>query len=230
MQWDVLCMADLWFFSDFNVIEKNKIRSLAAHRNYAKGEIVMRESDPAERVYLVTSGKVKLFKLSEEGKEIILDYIQSGTLFGEEGLFGDHIYSVSAASVDTSHICSCTKKDFASLIVENPSLALKVIGSLGEKVQALTDSVENLALHDVESRITRALARLAKTYGREEARGVLLDFKLTHEDLGSLTGASRVMVTRCLNKLKGEGIIAQNGKRQYVLTSAFFNNHGLISQ
>lgn len=211
------CMADLWLFSHFTPAEKMRIQAMTRKPVYKKGEMLFWESDPATTVFLVTEGRVKLFKISEEGKEIILGFLTPHDLFGEEVLFSESTRSLSAVAMDTTRLCVCAKRDFEALIQQEPPLAMKVIQTLGEKLNQATAQVVDLALHDVKHRVVHVLVRLAKAYGTETPQGLSLDFRLTHEDIGALVGASRVMVTHVLQELRQAGDIALDGRSRFII-------------
>jgi len=211
------CMADLWLFSHCTPAEKMRIQTMTKKLTYKKGEMLFQEGDPATTVFLVTEGMVKLFKISEEGKEIILGFLTPHDLFGEEVLFAESTRSLSAVAMDTARLCVCTKSDFEALIRQEPAVAMKVIQTLGEKLTQATAQVVDLALHDVKHRVMHVLGRLANAYGTETPRGLSLDFRLTHEDIGALVGASRVMITHVLQKLRQTGYIATDGRSRFII-------------
>jgi CRP/FNR family transcriptional regulator len=109
-------------------------------------------------------------------------------------------------------VCSCSREDFAVLL-KNPQISLKIIQLLGKKLNDFTDQVANMAFRDVRGRIAAALLSLADEYGVPSPEGITIDIELTHQDIGNLVNASRVMVTKILGLLKQEGIIAARGQR-----------------
>ncbi|MDQ0287597.1 CRP/FNR family transcriptional regulator [Desulfofundulus luciae] len=208
----IRCMKELEIFSALDFAERERIGALARKRVYRKNEFIFREGEPADTIYLIKYGRVKLFKVSGEGKEIILDILKEDDMFGENTFFEDTLHTMSAQAMEDTFVCSCSREDFAVLL-KNPQISLKIIQLLGKKLNDFTDQVANMAFRDVRGRIAAALLSLADEYGVPSPEGITIDIELTHQDIGNLVNASRVMVTKILGLLKQEGIIAARGQR-----------------
>lgn len=209
-------MKDLTVFSNLDISERNKIGELACKRFYGKNDFLFREGDAADTIYLIKSGKVKLFKISTGGKEIILDILKEDDFFGENTFFDQATHTMNAQAMEDTYICSCTKEHFA-LLLQNPQTSLKIIQLLGEKLNNYTNQVANIAFHDVKGRVAATLLKLAKEYGLHSAEGTTIDIELTHNDLASLVNASRVMVSNVVGTLRQDGIIATKDHRFILL-------------
>jgi len=212
----VKCMKDLVIFSTLNEEEKNKIGEIAAKRLYKKNEFLFREGEPANTIYLIKYGKVRLFKTSENGKEITLDILKEEDILGENTFLEDQVHGMNAQVLENTFVCSCNKEDFEYLLA-NPKFALKIIQVLGTMLNSYTEQVASLAFKDVKARVAGILLRLTREHGKDSPTGKIIDILLTHQDLGSLVSASRVMVTNVLNDLKEKGIIAVNEHKIVVL-------------
>ncbi|KTB48878.1 transcription regulator, Crp/Fnr family [Dehalogenimonas alkenigignens] len=205
------CMADMWLFESLEEREKGEIRKLFRRPEYLKDE------------YLVTKGRVKLIKTSEYGKEIVLGYLTANQLFGEEVLFDDSLRTFGAVAEEDSRLCSCYKSDFEGFLTQNSQLSLKVIKTLGDKIRRITEQLADVAIYDTRSSLCRTLARLATEHGQETLDGMKLNFRLTHDDLGALVGASRVMVTNVMKSLKLAGIVKDDFDHKLVVSKWFLS-------
>jgi CRP/FNR family cyclic AMP-dependent transcriptional regulator len=213
----VRCMKELPLFSTLDFEEREKIGALAGKRLYRKNEFVFREGEPADTIYLIKYGRVRLFKISGDGKEITLDILKEEDLFGENTFFEDTPHTMSARVLEDAFVCSCDREHFA-LLLQNPRVSLKIIQVLGKKLNDYSDQVASIAFRDVKGRIAATLLNLADKYGVPGPEGVTIEIDLTHQDIGNLVNASRVMVTRVLGSLKQEGIIAVCGHRINLLS------------
>ncbi|MHB1043615.1 MAG: Crp/Fnr family transcriptional regulator [Eubacteriales bacterium] len=213
----IRCMKELAIFSTLDFIEREKIGALAGKKVYRKNEYIFRESEPADTIYLIKYGRVRLFKVSEGGKEITLDILKEDDILGENTFFEDALHTMDAQAMEETFICSCCKEHFG-LLLQNPQAALKIIQLLGEKLNNYTEQVASIAFRDVKGRISAALLRLAGEYGRTSDEGTTIDIELTHRDLANLVNASRVMVTNILICLRQEGAISTNGHRITLLS------------
>ena len=201
------CMTDLWLFEQLTGPERRDIEGMTRRLVFRKGENLFLEGDTADAIFLVTYGRVKLYKVSEEGREIVLGYLTAHDMFGEEILFSDSRRAFSAQATEPTRACACYKADFEGLIAQNSAISKKVIQALGRKLNSMAEHLADVAIYDTRRRVARTLARLAKDYGDPTDEGRRLNFRLTHEELGALVGASRVMVTNVLKSLGDEGSV-----------------------
>lgn len=206
------CMKDLAIFASLDFLEKEKIGALAGKKVYRKNEFIFREGEPADAVYLIKYGRVRVFKISEGGKEITLDILKEDDLFGENTFFDDAQHTMNAQALEDTFICSCNRQSFLDLL-KNPQISLKIIQLLGERLNNYTEQVANIAFLDVKGRISATLLRLAQEYGKPAPEGTMIDIDITHQDLAYIVNASRVMVTNVLIALRQEGVIATRGHR-----------------
>ncbi|MEW5920031.1 MAG: Crp/Fnr family transcriptional regulator [Bacillota bacterium] len=200
-------MKDLSIFSNLDFLEREAIGRLAVKRVYHKNEFIFREGETADTIYMVKSGRVRLFKVSTSGKDITLGILKNDDLFGENTMFEEAFHSMSAQALENTFVCSCSKKH-VPLLLKNPYISMKIIQYLGEKIQNYTEQVANIAFRNVKGRVSSTLLRLARDYGYQSDQGTIIDIELTHQDLASLVNASRVMVSYVLRDLRDEGAIS----------------------
>ena len=197
--------ADLFSaMSDADVEHLSKVSSMCS---FKKGEVIYFPEDPSEHVYLLKEGKVKISRISEDGKEIILEIIGPGEIFGELSVFGEETRSAMAEAIVESMICNVRREDFERFLKMHGELAFKVMKLVGFRRTELESRMEELAFQSVPTRIAGLLARFAKKYGVAEGGEVKISIGLTHREIAYLVGASRETVTDILNRMKGEGII-----------------------
>lgn len=180
----------------------------AVPKSYRKNTVLIERGDETTSLYLIVSGRVKVYVADDAGKEIVLNTQESGEHFGELALLGDTRRTASVMTVDDSKFLVITKRAFLECLATHPNIALNLIRALVERVRALTDNVSNLALRDVYGRLTAALMENAK-----EEDGKLITDRLTQQELASLVGSSREMVSRIFKDLKAGGYITVEGKR-----------------
>lgn len=195
------CMLDLPFFDGLLPEEKLGLLRFVRKKLLKKGEILYYDGNPVESVYLVKEGRVKLSKCFRDGKEVIIGFRGTDEILGEEALFKDYEHNSTAVITEDSFICVCRKKDFEKVIKENPKLAIKIIKNLGQKLQDNTIKISNMVTRNVRERVRFLLSQLAREYGIKTNKGLLIDLKLTHQEIADLVGASRVMVSRVLSEL-----------------------------
>jgi CRP-like cAMP-binding protein len=206
------CIGHLWVFENLKPGELAALVQAAGRKSYQKGQVVFSQGDPANRMFLLKAGRVKLSKITEEGNEITLDIRKAGDFLGESMLIEDADYPLTALCLEDTLICGFNKAGFEKLILENPNIGLQVIKNLSNRINWLTERVGSLSLTNLEERLYQVLTQVAREHGVKSQRGYRIQFPLTHEELGFLVGAHRVSITKAMKALKEGGRILQEGK------------------
>lgn len=201
------CLKDLMVFSRLDDKEVKLICQKAYEKKYNKGEIIFFEEDSEKKLYFLTSGKVKLTMMSPEGKEKVLTILQEGDIFGEISLFDQDPHPVSAEVQDECTLLIIPWKDLESMILNRPTLALKIIEALARKTRLLASQVRELVFQDAEGRLAALLDRFSRQFGVETGDGIMIEVILTHQEIANLLGTSRVTVTKLINKFISSNII-----------------------
>lgn len=196
----------------FSGLEKSDLDTIAAHgvtRSFARNTVVITEGDTSDSLYLILEGRVKVFLTDDHGREVILRTQGPGEYFGEMALMDEGPRSASVMTAEPSKLCVISRAGFNECLNRHPSIAMALIQHLSRRVRALTENVRGLALLDVYGRIARLLLELAVK--REDK--LVIEERLTHQDIASRVGASREMVSRIMKDLMDGGYVQQDGKR-----------------
>lgn len=170
-----------------------------------KKELFYFSDAPSRTVYLVKKGKIKLFRTTAEGREIILDILGPGEIFGELALSGEETRSHSAEALEDGLVCVIPRSIFEELAGRHPQFAFRLIKLIGFRFRALESRVEDLAFQSVRERLLFTLGNLARKHGIPEDGGIRLP--LTQSDLAFLIGATREAVAEQLKELKHRGVL-----------------------
>lgn len=185
-------------FQGLSKDELETLSSSSSSRSFPKNTVVIHENDPADSLFIIESGKVKVYCSDKNGKEFIMNTQSEGDYFGELALLDDSTRSASVRTVEKSSFCIIFKDNFNRVLDDHPNIARKMIRNLAARVRKLTADVKSLALQDVYGRVANVLMDLA------EARGdgtLYIPEKLTQQDIADRVGASREMVARILKDL-----------------------------
>lgn len=194
-------------FSGLGEDELQTLFDHAAIRKFPKNTIIIHDGDESDSLYMIVSGKVKVFLTDDQGKEVILNFQEVGEYFGEVALLDQTRRSASVVTLVPSQLLVITRQDFMRCLSMHPEIALRMMKGLTNRLRDLTDEVKSLALMDVYGRIARTLLKLA-----EEHDGQLLISQLSRKDLANMVGSSREMVSRVLRELERKGHIKIKGK------------------
>jgi CRP/FNR family transcriptional regulator, cyclic AMP receptor protein len=181
--------------------------SVSNARRYNPGEIIYLQGETSKDFYFLAKGKVKVSILKENGSEKILAIQEDNTFFGESGSFDRHPYFATATALDDSEIFVIPIDRAEAVIREHPDVSFMVINAIIRKLRLLGLQVEDFAFLDAQKRVAHILLKLASEIGQEHEEGIIIQKRITHEDLASLTGLSRVRVTTLLNHFQRLNII-----------------------
>lgn len=207
------CIGNLWIFQNLKPEELEALSRDALRKKSVKGQALFIQGDPADEMFLLKGGRVKLNKVFENGTEITLDIRKAGDFVGENMLSEEGQYPVGAICLEDTLTCGFSRTQFEELVLKYPNVGLQIIKNLSERISWLTSHVGSLAVTNIEDRLYRVLSSVAKEHGIKSSRGIAIQFPLTHEDLSFLTGAHRVSITRAMKSLKNSGKIIPDGKR-----------------
>ncbi|HEU4510887.1 MAG TPA: Crp/Fnr family transcriptional regulator [Pyrinomonadaceae bacterium] len=192
-------------FSGLSPVEMSQITAVARSLRKERGEFVYMPGDRADSVYFLKKGRVKLSVLSDSGKEIAIDIIQPGEMFGEFALIDESVRSNMTQALDAVTILVFDKRNFASLIKSQPNLALNYIRMVGDRRRRMEKKLSDITSKEAPARVWELLHELsANALGDEEHESRI---PLTHQDVASLIGASRQTTTSILNDLMRSGFI-----------------------
>ena len=166
-------------------------------RTYPANAILINEGDQSDSLYVLLEGRVKVYASDADGREVILNILEPGEYFGELSLVDDAPRSASVMSMGPVRLMMITKSEFKQCLAENPEIAFNLIRALTKEIRALTDSVKSLALMDVYGRVAHTLLDLAV----EKQGKMVIEQRLTHQEIANMVGASREMVSRILKDL-----------------------------
>jgi CRP-like cAMP-binding protein len=215
----------LWYLENFGMLkalskeEKEKLDRMAVMRHAPKKQVLYFPTDSSNSIYMLKSGKVKISRISADGKEIILTILGPGEVFGELGITGQQEREEIAEVTDDAIICVVDIQDLQKMMKENPKFNTEILKFIGFRLKRVQSRLESLIFKNAEQRIRSLLRELAEDHGRtiagdENQREVKLG--LTHEDIAKLTATSRQTVTTQFNELEKEGVIKYDRKRIYI--------------
>jgi CRP/FNR family transcriptional regulator len=191
-------------------------------KTYLKNEILFREDDPANFVFVVKTGMIKLFKISSGDRELSIKILGPSEYFCCAPLYLDGRYHVSAVAREDSAVVVIPAKDFKELIsISVNGIGLRIIAGLCGKIKYLSGLVEDLSFRDVEQRIILVLSRLAQEKSPDRN---IVSLAITHQDLASMTGTVREVVSRTMLKLKKAEVIVESSVRGFTVDKEKLSN------
>jgi CRP-like cAMP-binding protein len=200
-------------FKNLSDDELKELEPYQAAALYGKKETIFSEGEPPEWFYIVVKGKVKVTKLSHEGKEIILEVISPYDIFGGVAVLRNFPYPANAVAMEDSEVLKISRRNLMRLVDRFPNLMYCIALQLGDRMKSSYDSLKNIALERVEARIAALLLKLSNKVGVETNTGVLIDMRLTKQDVADMVGTTVETSIRTFSKFKKQGLLTDsNGK------------------
>ena len=204
-------------FAGLNEEDLKKIRSIALLKKVRRKEVIFYEGEEAKGFYVTLSGKVKIYRVSPDGKEQILHVIDAPDSFAEAALFLEGIFPAFAEALSDSQLLFIPKKDFVHLIEKNPKGSLNMIASLSHFLRRFASLIEDLSFKEVSSRIAKYLIDLSLKLSREGKNSGEVELDLSKTQLASKLGTISETFSRTLAKMKAKGIIDVKKNRILIL-------------
>ncbi len=171
-------------------------------KQFKKNKIILHEEDTNVFMYVILSGKVKVTRTNEEGKEVILAMHQADDFFGEMSLIDGKTVPATVVAIEDSDIMIISRKSFHSMIFSNRKVLEELMQILCSRLRESWDRIDILSFNNASQRIKMLFILLADKHGKKTDKGTTLNVKLTHQDIANMTGISRETVTRVIDKLQ----------------------------
>jgi CRP-like cAMP-binding protein len=185
----------------------------ATEKPVRRGQTVFQKGDEGSYMVAVLSGRIRISATSPEGREVTLNMIDAGEVFGELALLDGKPRSADATALEDSNLMVVERRHFLPYLISSNELALRVIDGLCERLRDTSETLGNFAMLDLPGRLARKLLNLAAEYGHSANGRIRLEIRLSHTDLGRFVGCSRESVNKQMRAWEEEGITAREGGR-----------------
>ncbi len=200
-------LSELAVFQDLSPREMQELNRITTMSTVQRGRVFYRPEEPGEVMFILKEGRVQLYRISPEGKKLVITTLGPHTLFGEMALLGTKMHNTFAEAIDDCLICVMSRTDLERLILNKPQVALRILEITGKRLREAEERLENMAFKGIPARLASLLLRLSQEQGSLEITG------LTHQDLAESVGTYRETATQVLNDLKSQGLIDIGRKR-----------------
>ncbi len=195
-------------FSELETSELEIIIEMAHFKSIQKKQIIFHKGEEGGQLYLLMTGVVQISSMSDQGKEIILDLLKSGEVFGEISLFDEMDRSATATTLEYSDLLIIKRKDFIPFLEKNPQVAIKMLTGLSKRLRQTNITLEDMLFKTLPSRLAKKLIELSDNYGEELPNGELrISLSLSHTQLGNMVDSSRESICRQLGVWQVDDVI-----------------------
>jgi CRP-like cAMP-binding protein len=201
-------------FSDVGDEDLARVADLLIERRFPKHKTIVEEGLSGDYMYVIREGRVQVSKLSDDGREKILEFLDAGDFFGEMSLLDDAPRSATVRALSDTRVLALSRTDFLNVMRRSPDVAMAVVQELTRRLRDTDEQASSLSFQRVKQRTQGLLQRLAKDDVERDGRRITP--VLTHQQIADMIGTSRETVTRALKGLKQQGWLEQEGKRYVV--------------
>ena len=199
-------------FSDLSPSDLNKIAERMIQRAYSKGQMILLEDDLGQTFFVIGGGSVKITRLSDDGREVILAMLGESDFFGEMSLLDGAGRSANVVALESSEVLTLSRNDFLEILQEYPKISISLLEELTQRIRKSDQQIESLSLSDVEQRIGITLIRLAEELGIIKHGTVKINNLPYQQDIANMAGTSRETVSRTFKLLEEKGLVAREGR------------------
>lgn len=175
--------------------------------NYKKGETIFRSCDSADKMYIILDGEIKISKIMSDGKEQILYIYENGDFIGGHNILSEDKYVYSAYALEETTVLTLSSRVFNECLKSNTEFLIAILEQSYERIRRAETLIDRLSVINADVKVAKLLMNMIELYGRKRPNGILVEFNITQEELGSLAGISRETMSRKLNQFEQNGII-----------------------
>jgi len=206
------CLTEVDLFADLSTAEIDAMNLMAPARLFRAGELVFSQSQPVTALFILKAGRVRVFRVTEDGKALTMAILEPGAVFGEMLLVGQRMYDNYAEAIEDVAICQLTVAQVEQYLLSDPRIAVRISRLLGEQVVRLEERLTDLAFRPLAARVAGTLLKLAEATPAPRF-GHAVVVRLTHEQLAGLLGATRESTSKIMADFAARNLVRQGRGR-----------------
>jgi len=209
----------LWYLKKIPLLQDishDTVHRLMQHielKEVRRRQVVYLPGDPGQTIYFVNGGRIKISKVTRDGKELTLAYRGPGEIFGELAMVDGGPREEMAEAMENALISELGRAEFEKMVQKEAIIGYRLTKIVAARRREVENKIEQLILKDVNAKLAELLLRLATEYGIEDSRGTLVSLKITHQEMANLIGSTRETVSLTLSQFKRKGLIQTDGRK-----------------
>ena len=207
-------LSDVDLFRDLSERDMADLDRVTTITAVPRGRVFYEPEDVSQVLFLIREGRVQIYRISPEGKKLVIATLGPGALFGEMALLGQQMHNAFAEALDDCRIFVMSRADLERLILNQPAVGQRVLETTGKRLRDAEKRLEDMAFKSIPARLASLLLRMSAEQGSDEVVG------MTHQDLAETVGTYRETATQVLNDMKADGLIEIGRKRIKILDRA----------
>jgi CRP-like cAMP-binding protein len=214
---DIEFLRNVSIFEELPERDLVKIAKLGTRKKYPKESVILMEDESGSALFVIVDGKVKVSRIDDEGREVILSILGPSDVFGEMALLDGLKRSATVSALTETEVFLLYRDDFLNLLHQHPQIAISLLRELTMRLRKADLQIKSLSLKDARGRIGCVIISLADDLGKMYKGNVIIDELPTQQDLANMAGTSRETVSRVLGEFERKGLIKMEGRRLIIL-------------
>lgn len=211
-------------FNELSDQELEKIAALGVRKKYKKGSIILLEEETGAALFVIVSGKVKIVRMDDDGREVILSILGESDFFGEMAILDGLTRSASVVATSKSELFMIHRRDFLKLLNDYPMVAIALLRELTGRLRKADSQIKSLSLKDAAGRVANVVLQLADEIGMFRKGRVEIDELPLQQDLANMAGTSRETISRMIHKFIKKGYLQMQGNKLIINDYESFKN------
>nr|WP_304215283.1 Crp/Fnr family transcriptional regulator [Fredinandcohnia onubensis] len=208
------CISRVPIFNHLNENEMAEISQVAVRKRLKKGELLFHSDELSEHLFIVHKGLVKMYRITENGKEQIIRFVEEGDFIGELSLFSKSTTTSFAEAMEDTEVCTIHQKDIHQLLLSYPTISLKILEEITSRLHESESHIEKLNSQDVEKRVASYLVELIEG---QDGESMTIQLPIRKADVASYLGTSQETLSRRLSAFQNQGLIELKGQRKIII-------------
>jgi CRP/FNR family cyclic AMP-dependent transcriptional regulator len=221
---DISILKSISLFSELNDCDLQEIGKVAVRQIFKKDNMILVEEEVGSTMFIILDGRVKISRISEEGREVILSILSEGDFFGEMSILNGQTRSANVVTLEDSEILVIHREDFLHLLHNYPQIAINLLKELAHRLRRSDSQIKSLSLQNATGKVASTLLRIADDSGKIHMGKVEIPRLPPQQDLANMAGTSRETISRVLKALEKRGYIKKHGSRLIILNYEMFRS------
>ncbi|HSR16511.1 MAG TPA: Crp/Fnr family transcriptional regulator [Ignavibacteriaceae bacterium] len=204
-------------FSELNEDTLEKISKLGIQKSFKKDSVILFEHETGSALFVIISGKVKVSRVSDDGKEVILTILGDSDFFGEMAILDGLARSANVTAMEDSELFIIQRSDFLDLLQNHPEISITLLQELTQRLRAADMKIKSLSLKDAEGKVATVILQLADDVGKIKQGTVEIEKLPFQHDLANMAGTSRETISRTLHSFAKKGLVELDGSRLRII-------------
>jgi CRP-like cAMP-binding protein len=221
---EVTFLRNVPIFNELSDQELDKIAALGVRKKYKKGSIILLEEETGAALFVIITGKVKIVRMDDDGREVILSILGESDFFGEMAILDGLTRSASVVATSKSELFMIHRRDFLKLLNDYPMVAIALLRELTGRLRKADTQIKSLSLKDAAGRVANVVLQLADEVGMFRKGRVEIDELPLQQDLANMAGTSRETISRMIHKFIKKGYLQLQGNKLIINDYESFKN------